>query len=330
MDNIFKVIVLTAAVNAMRPVRTRVLDKVFGRKKRQLSDRFAWDIKSSDERLLKNIHVTDEAQVTNKTGRKTVTCEAPRFAEKRLISAADLNAARAFGSQAGTEMMKEKVADEQFDMRTDVDRTREFMAVKALSGTVVDEAGSTIVDYNFPAAQKPVLAGTAKWTDAASDPVKNIRAWKKLIANEVNVDSWAAFCGDGAMDALINNDNARELLKYLAGQQMAEEGRIARMAGVDIEEYFGTYKNAAGARQEMIASNIFILVGLGPDTAAELYAPVVDLEAAGGVGSGQQASMFFSKSWPEKDPSGNWIKVESRPLPVIFRPQCIVYAQVID
>ena len=215
-------------------------------------------------------------------------------------------------------------------MRQTVDLTREFMAVKALSGQVVDRDGTVLVDYNLPAAHKPTLTGTGLWTNAASNPIKNIRAWKKLIGqNGGPINGFAAFCGSGAMDALINNDNARELLQYTAGQQIAETGRIARLSGVDIEEYDGSYLDASQVRHDLIPENVFALVGLGPNVAAELFAPVVDLQAEGGVGKGKQADVFFSKMWEVQDPSGQWIKVEARPLPVFFRPLCVVWATVI-
>lgn len=328
LDGVFKTRALVVAINKMRPFSTRALDLIFSRKKRQLSGLFAWDIKSSSERLLKNIRVAEPAQVRDGVGRKTVTCESPRFAEKRFIAAGDLDAARKAG-ELGPEIMKERVADEQFDMRGSVDRTREFMAVKCLSGQVVDESGSVIVDYNFPAAQKPVLAGAALWTDAAGDPIKNIRAWKKYIGDRVGVDKFVAICGSGAMDALIANAKVGDKLKYAAGKQIAEEGRVAFLAGVSIDEYFGSYKDAAGDRQQMVPDDVFILVGLGPEVAAELYAPVIDLKAEGGVGSGKEAEIFFSKSWEVEDPSGRWVKAEARPLPVLFQPECVIYAKVI-
>jgi len=327
MDQIFKTRVLTIAINKMRPFTTRALDLIFGRKKGQLSSLFAWDIKSSNERLLKNIRVSDAAQVTNGVKRKTVTCEAPRFAEKRFIGADKLDAARKAG-ETGVELMKEKIADEQFDMRGDVDRTREFMAVKCLSGQVVDEAGAVIVDYNFPAAQKPVLATGLKWNEGGVDPLPNLRAWKKYIGARVVVDKFVAICGSDTMDALIGNEAIGDKLKYAAGKQIAEEGRIAFLAGIQIEEYFGTYRDAAGVIQDMVPANAFILVGVGPDTAAELYAPVVDLDDDAGVGTGKDPNIFFSKSWDEKDPSGKWVKVEGRPLPVLFQPECVIFATV--
>ena len=226
--------------------------------------------------------------------------------------------------------MKEFVADEQSDMRSDVDRTREFMAVKCVSGQVVDETGAVIVDYNFQAAQKPVLAAGAKWNEGGTSPIKNIRAWKKWISDRVTVDRFVAICGSQAMDALIDNESVGDKMKWVAGQQIAEEGRIAKLAGVTIEEYFGTYKDAAGVIQQLLPENAFILVGVSGEAAAELYAPVVDLDADGGVGGGKDAEIFFSKSWDEKDPSGKWLKVESRPLPVLFMPESVIYATVCD
>ncbi len=321
---------LSMAVNLMKPAPTKVLDTVFSRKKRQLTSVFEWDVKEATGQLLANISTAAPATVRGGIGRKNVTCSAPRFAEKELITAADLENMRKFGSGTETELLKERIGDEQFDMRQRVDLTREYMAVKALSGQVVDKDGTVLVDYNLPAANKPTLTGTALWTDAASDPVKNIRAWKKLIVQKGGPTSgFAAFCGGGAMDALINNANARELLQYAAGKQIAEEGRIARLAGVNIDEYDGTYTDDAGAMHDLIPDGVFALVGIGPQVAAELFAPVVDLDAAAGVGKGKKADVFFSKMWDVKDPSGKWIKVEARPLPVFFQPLCVVWATVI-
>ena len=299
MPEVFSSRALTMAVNLMRTAPTKVLDTVFSRKKRQLSGIFEWDVKTSSEHLLSNISVSAEATVRGGIGRKNITCRAPRYAEKEFISAADLNNMRAFGDAVAPELLKERVGDEQFDMKQTIDLTREFQAVKALS------------------------------TDAASDPIKNIRAWKKLIGQAGPVTGFAAFCGTGAMDALINNGSARELLKYTMGDQIAKEGRVAHLAGVDIDEYDGSYLDGSGTRHDLIPSGVFALVGFGPDVAAELFAPVIDLKAPGGVGKGKEADIFFSKMWESEDPSGQWVKVESRPLPVFFRPLCVVYATVI-
>lgn len=329
MDNLFKVRVLTLAVNNMKSVGTKVLDRVFRRRQGQLSDRLAFDIKSGSEAILSSVSIYAPATVQNKTTRKTVVVEAPRFPQKRFLSTAELNAVRAFGQQASTELMATRIGDEQADMRLEIDRTREFMAMKALGGQIVDGSGTVLVDFNLTGDQKPTLAGAAKWDQATGDPVKNIRGWKKYISDRVpSVSEWIALCGSGTMDLLINNEKARQLLQYTAGQQIAEEGRIARLSGVNIDEYFGTYLDASNARQDMIGDKDFILVGWSPDAFSEQYAPSIDDDDPNGVGKGVAGQLFFSKSWKEEDPSGRWIKVEARPLPVVHRPEAIVYATV--
>ncbi len=319
-DN-FTARMLTLTVNKMKPVKTPVLDKVFAKKKRQLTGIFAWDVKTATNNLMASIATSAEATVRGGIGKVEVTCSAPRYATKELISANDLADMRKFGSVTETELLKERVAEEQADMKANTDLTREFQAVKALSGVVVDKNGKQLVNFNVPAEMKPVLSGTALWADDASDPIKNLRAWKKLITQKSGgiVSEFVAYCGSGAMDALLNNPNILEKLKFYLGQQLAEEGRVARLAKVSIEEYDGTYTDDNGVMHDMIPEDVFVLVGIVSDGAAELFAPVIDLDAPGGVGKGKEADIFFSKMWDEKDPSGKWIKVESRPLPVLTR-----------
>lgn len=330
MDSIFKTRALTEAVNALHPVPTTILDNVFARKSRQITDRFAWDVRTNSRKVLKSLKVSEEATVQNIQGRTTLTCEGPRFAEKALIKASDLNQLRAFGSQAGAQMLSDMVAENLLNLRGMIDRTREFMACKALTGTVVDADGTTLVTYSLGTGHSPVLAGVNKWDDDQANPLVNIRAWKKLIATDVGgtVDRFVAFCGTDAMDALLSSPAVAELMKYVSGSQIAEKGRIARLAEVDIVEYFGVYDNA-GTITDMIAADKFVLVGVSDQNAAELFAPCVDLRDPEGVGSGKAAAMFFSKSWEQEDPSGRWIKVEARPLPVLYKPSCVVYADVL-
>ena len=85
-------------------------------------------------------------------------------------------------------------------------------------------------------------------------------------------------------------------------------------------EYTGSYLNAKGERKYYVDSDQYILVGTAPDLTDLPYAPIIDFEAPGGVGNPGAGQMWFSKSWEEKDPSGRWIKVEGRPLPVLQRP----------
>lgn len=328
IDALFKARNLTEVVNKIKPVMTEILDRVFGRKKFQTSSALQWDVKSGSDRILKNLKASEAAQIQNKVGGSTITCTAPRYAPKRFIAASDLDQLRRMGDVA-PELIGNMVSDNLEDMRGCIDRTREFQAAKALSGQIVDDTGAVLVDYGFVGAQKPTLTTTDKWTDSESKPINKIRAWKKLIVQKVgNVQKFVAFCASDVMDSLLSNPSVSELIKYVNGGKVAEEGRIAMLAGVEIVEILESYTDANGNVQDLIPAGYFALVGVAPGNAAELYAPTVDLTDPSGVGKGQAAAMFFSKSWEEQDPSGRWIKAEARPLPVLFKPECVVYAKV--
>jgi len=319
-DFLLKPRTLITAINATKSNQTKIVDSIFSRKILQPNDRFYWEVKTGSETIMRNIKVNETALVTSQLGRTIVTCQAPRFAEKKMISDYDLMSIRAWGNATAFESMKKRIGDEHYDMKQKIDRTREFMAAKALAGQVTNEYGETLVDFNFASEHKPTP--TDKWDTANGDPIANIRAWQKLIGQKVgNISSWTAYCGFGVMNALLNNTNVTNLLQYQKGSQIAESGQITNLAGVNIQEYYGSYVDKAGSYQDYIPNGAFILIGNVTDAFGELYAPIVDTDARG--------EMFYSRSWEEQDPRGRWLMVEARPLPVVFRPEAIVYATVI-
>jgi hypothetical protein len=335
MDNIFYTRVLTSAVNAMNAPYMTVYNRVFrDREHLEPSDRLAFDVISGAEAILSNVSVMAPAAVTEKTGRKTISMTAPRLAHKRFIHTSELNALRGYGQTVQTEMIKQRVAREQRDMKNAVDRTVEFWACGALRGKIYDADLTTVlVDYGVAETHQPVLTGDDRFSEAASKPLERIRAFKQLVEDDAGatITGWTAFVGSAVMDALLKHSDVLELLKYAQGGQAAASGRIGRLAEVDLIEYNASFLHQ-GVRRRFVEQDEFLLVGHCDDVVDAPFAPVVDDEAPGGVGNTAadgSGLMFFSKSWVEKDPSGRWIKVEARPLPVLQRPGAVVAARVV-
>lgn len=336
MDDLFRIRVLTAAINSMMSPAMKIYNSIFrGKEHMEPSDRLAFEVISGSEGILKNISVYAPAEVTDKTGRKIVTLTAPRLAQKRFIHTAELNALRAYGKQFGLEQMKTRIAREQLDMKGIIDRTLEYWAVNALKGQILDSDLSTVlVDYNVAASHKPVYAGNNLWTNAASDPVNRLRTLKKLIEDDSGaaITGWKGYMGSNVMDALLQHTKVRELLRYGKGVQVAENGKITKLAEVELDEYNGSFLDDNGTRRRFIDENYFMLIGLCSDIVDVPYAPIVDSKAPGGVGNidaNGSGALYFSKAWDEEDPSGRWIKAETRPLPVLQRPGAVVYAKVV-
>jgi len=326
MDNLFKLRTLTTAVNMMYDPSMVIYNKYFASKARgEITDRLAFDVITGSQKILENMSIYAAAKVTDKTSRKTITLEAPRLATKRHIAAAELNAMRGYGMQAGAEMLASRISREQMDMMSEHWRTLEFWAAHAIKGKIYDSDLKTLlVDYLVASDHEVTLTGTDLFTDSSSDPVAKIREHKRKIEQDSGgpITGWSMICGYEVYDALLKNDRILKLLKYTGdkGIRIAEEADVSRLVGCNIMEYTGSYLDASGTRQYYIDSDEYVLIGESPDLTDLPYAPIIDFDAPGGVGNSGAGQIWFSKSWDEKDPSGRWIKVEGRPLPVLQRP----------
>ena len=330
MDNLFTTRTLTTAINKMGKAGRRMFQRHFAGKLRYSVDsQLQFDIVTGNQGILKNITVHEPAPIGKKTGRATVTLEAPRIAEKRIIHVAEINKLRAYGAM-GAETMKQRIAREQFDLRIEFDRTIEYWASQAIRGKILDADLSTVlVDYGLPSTHLITLTGTDKFTDAASKIIKTLRAWKQLIEDDsmAEISGFQCWCGSKVMDALLDNTKILELMKYTVGAQIARSARIAELAEIKFDEYMGSFIHTDGSRKRFLAENELILIGEGPDVfdcpyTAQLIENLFQV--------GQAPPLFYSKSWKEEDPEGRWIYGESRPLPILKRPECVIVATPVD
>lgn len=333
MDNLFKIRALTTAVNEIRTGETRIYDRYFrGKENMQMTDRLAFDVISGSETVMKNISIYAESPVGEKTSRRTVTLQAPRLAEKRTILAAEINAMRAYGEQFAVESMKQRIAREQLDMKAKFDRTLEFWACNAMKGIIYDSDLTTeLHNYGLPGTHSITLGAGLGWDDTAGVPIKDLRTWKRLIEDDAmtNITGWHLYCGSTAMDSLLNNESLLTLLQSQYGVQLVNTGVIGKVAGVDIEEYNGSYLDSVGTRRRFITAEQVMLIGECSDLTDCPFAPVIVNEGVGNVGKGNKNVMFFSEMWDRKDPDGYFLRVEGRPLPVLKRPGAIIVADVV-
>ena len=137
------------------------------------------------------------------------------------------------------------------------------------------------------------------------------------------------------MNALLNHEGIKTLLRYNKGAEIAEEGTISRLAGAELIEYNASFRDENNIQRRFIDPEDLLLVGICDQVVDVPFAPVVDTNAPDGVGNiirGRQdakPALYFAKTWDEEDPSGKWIKAETRPLPVLQRPGAVIYAKVV-
>jgi hypothetical protein len=329
MDNLFTTRTLTTSINKMGKAGRRMFQRHFAPKLRYSVDtQLAFDIITGNQGILGNISVHEPAPIGKKTGRATVTLEAPRIAEKRIIHVAEINKMRAYGAM-GSETMKSRIAREQYDLRMEFDRTLEYWASQAIRGKILDADLTTVlVDYGLPATHNITLVGADLFTDPASKIINTLRAWKQLLNDDsqAEITGYQCWCGNQVMDALLDNTKVLELMKYTVGAQIARHARIAELAEISFDEYTGSFVHTDGTRKRFLAEDEILLIGEGPDVFDCPYTSQL-IETL--FQRGQAPPLFYSKSWNEEDPEGKWIYGETRPLPVLKRPECVIVAKAV-
>lgn len=338
MDNLFKTRALTTSINAIEIPEAAVYNKYFkGKGRMEDTDRLAWDVITGSQGILPNLSKYAASTVRSKTDRVTITMEAPRIAEKRMLPAADQLAVRAFGSQFQSERLRDKVATEQLDLMNEFARTLEFQAVGALKGRIFDSDSKTLlVDYKLPDSHRFALTGDERFGQTATSKMTTLfRRWQRLIKDDSSsaIVRFEAWCGSSAYDNILLNAQILSLLAPTRKEAVTTVGFASQVIKTDIIEYTGSYLDGdgkTGTRRRYIGDDELILVGFTNDMFDLPFAPILDLEAPNGVGNviaGGRRVPVSSKSWFEKDPSGLWIQGESRQAPVLKRPDNILVVQ---
>jgi len=334
---------LTEAVNKIQAPKSFILDTIFRPKKKQhLTDKVQLAIKVGNKKLAPFVKRTSPASVVDKLGASADFVQLPRIRLKKPLEAKELLFQQDgsfpvyVSGQNLSSFREQKIAEELQDLKDRITRRMEWLAAKALSGSVSVAQDDLTLSYNYlmPNDNKPALTGTALWSDATNcDPIANIRSWQVVSQNGSGKIPTIGVARTEVINALLASTKAKDYLnnrRMVVGEvntnKVANElgvKFIGNIEGVDIYEYNETYTDDSRSTQPMIPADRFILVSPNAENRLH-FGAIEDLEA------GQNIAMeFFSKDWIEKDPSVYWLLTESSPLPVPHEPESIIYAKVL-
>lgn len=323
---------MTEMVNMVVTREQFVFNLVFPNLKQHFSDTVDIPIKKGKRKLAKPSRKTSQAGVVTKDGAEIKTMKLPHIREKMLSTAATALTSAAQGGIYLGKSQKQAyaldIAENQAILKERAETTIEFMACQALRGAI-SLSGKDIsvdIDFGFDNSHLPVKSGTAKWNSTAPNITSDLRTWKRKILKDFGVSPTVCIMGSTAADAFVSDEKVMKALNnlnYKAGVLNLEStsNYIGRYLGIDFYEYQNTYIDDADAEQEMYSVHDITLFAPNKDFTRN-FAAIVDDEA------GLNPVPFFSKSYPEKDPSGTWVLVETNPLPAVSNPNAILTATV--
>ncbi len=325
---------LTEAVMNIPGTYMFLQDKIFSGPKTHSTTFIDWDQVDAAPNLAVWLNNNEEAAQSTKRTIQRNAIEVPQIRIKKPFTAQELETERAPGTAIYLEggpgaYAEQKVADELEDMKNDALRSAELMCGQAITGglDIENDRIHFTVDYNFVPDDQAFTPANI-WTAANATIIADIREMKRMLKQNLNLPtldgiSIIAIAGHQVVDAMYADDAVQAVLdnrRMVAGQiQIGMSDYMGNLAGVDFFEYDGGYE-LAGAKGRFVADDEVYLFAMLPGAFELHYGAVYDLGAGGNV-----AVPFFSKSWTTEDPSLRWILLVSAPMPIIKKPQAIVY-----
>lgn len=335
----FKWRAMTSAINQIKPAARMFQDLIFRTRNTNPSEHIDVDVEIGGRKIAPFVSPIQGGIVVEKQGREMRSVRAPRIRLKKPFSAHELLTTRATGSgfyaSGGGDLRRyrqQKIAKELKDLKNNrIDNTVEWMCAQALTGTLAYSGPSVAfqVDYQIPTAHVVTLSGTDLWSDTSnSDPIANMDTWADLIINALGYGPDLMICGTNAAKYLRKNTEVRDILdnRRMQGGNIiwrASSNYLGNLNGIECYRYGTKYDDLNNVEQNFLHPSYVMLVATQARFSIE-FALILDLKAGARV-----EAEYFSKSWEEEDPSNLWILGESRPLPVPWQPEAIIYAKVL-
>jgi hypothetical protein len=215
------------------------------------------------------------------------------------------------------------VRRETQDLNNRLERLVELYCWESLKGTITisEPDVKAVVSMGIPGAHKPTVS--ASWSAAATDILGDLEAWKVLVAND---------CGQAASDVYVNTTVMGYLWKNTAiktwftdkhKEEYFRTGSITGLAGLN---WHATDLGYVGDNDVFVPyladTELIMLAQSAPDTFVLLEGLSADEDAP------RNHTGKFSKSWVTTDPSGRFVLLEYNFIPVLLKPEAVIYADL--
>lgn len=332
------------AVEQMKPARRFLLNTFFnGANPRTFATTSVdIDIVKGKRKMAPFVHPTLPGSVSLREGFRADTYKPPYIQPKRETTA-ELILKRSAGenpyaAKTPAQRAGERLGRDLADLDDEITRREEWMCAQALttgSVRVLGEGVDDTINFLMEASHKITLS-TGKWDASGSDPIGNLRQWKRgLIAKDSGRTANVGVLSGAAVDAFQANElvmkqlNTRRVDLGIIKPEELPDGvtylGYLNDPGIDLYSYDEWYLDDSGVEQPMIPDGGVILGSTNTQNAM-LYGAIQDLDA---IESGLVEARRFPKSWVTPEPSARWLKLQAAALAGFLEPDAFVYAKVV-
>lgn len=325
------------------PPKTFLKDTFFGGTPKTWPTKYVdIDVRKGKRRLAPYVHPTAQGKVVERIGFETFTYAPPYVKPKMGTTAQDFLTRNmgetVYGSNDGPSQRAQKQLGEDLaELEDMIIRREETQAAELLEFgkvTIVGDGLSAIIDFLMSATHLITLAGANLWSAASSYPLEDLRTWKLLIQRDSGLNPDKCIMGSDALNAFLKNANVVSQLDTrridLGKIDPVEEadgvtyyGRIKDVS-LDLYTYEEHYINPVSENLHAMINPKKVYLGSTRARCETNYGAIQDLDAGANF-----AVPRFPKSWREKDPSVQWLLLQSAPLLCMHEPDAFLTAQVV-
>lgn len=342
--DIFDTLTMLEAVEQMPTPRRFLMDTFFNGRVPETfgTQTVTIDIVKGQRKMAPFVSPRLPGSISQRDGYSSNTYKPPYIQPKRETTA-ELLLKRAagdapFSSRTPLERAGEQLGKDLRDLDEQITRREEWMCAKALTTGQVRVLGDGVddtIDFLMANDHKVQVAAAERWNAATSDPIAQLRKWRRKIAQDSGRTANVGVMGGDALDAFLNNDsvlkklNNRRVDMGIIKPEELPDGvtylGYLNDPGLDLYGYDEWHLDEDDVAQPVVPAGGLIL-GATNTRNAMLYAAIQDLEA---IESGLVEAARFPKSWVTQEPSVRWLKLQSAVLAGLLEPDAFLFAKVL-
>lgn len=308
-------------------------------------DYVTWDVLKGSRQAASFNVPNAEATVLDNLGRSQESAKLAYVRVKKFFSPTTMHWLRAPGQIAQTQA-EQYVLRELTDMNQSVDLLQEQALWGALRGSFtydLPDGATATVNYGFPSSH--MVSSAVTWSTATpQNIVDDIFAWKRLITTHGRVKPTDAYCSTKTIQTIIDRWAAGSVLvtnssvttnatSAAMGGLMSDRMKDAYYAGGTLPGFMDLNWHGIDEVYTDSNGNLTYFVGDGSNSNAEVFIGNFTEQRPVEIKFGKTADDSapegfwgkFTKTWKQEDPSARIALMELHFLPIVTRPEQLVY-----
>lgn len=324
--DIYETRTMLAALEQRIPVYSFLLNTFFPNYETQTTEKIDVDYKKGKRKMAPFVAPRIGGVIMERQGFITRTYKVPKIAPERILTVDDISkrgmGESIYSTKTPEERAIELLAKDIDELDEYITRREEWMCREVLfNGKVImkGEGIEQVVDYNF--TNKEALTGDDKWTSEASDPLADLKRWRKEIIKKTGKAPDIVVMASDVADIFTKN---KKVIEYMDSRRITlgtieptvKDASVTFIGkfpslGVEIYSYDEWFLDDDGTEQPMIPEGHLLIGSKGMNK--RIYGAVTQME--NGQFVTYEGTRIPKKFADEKNETQN-IRLSSRPLPV--------------